>query len=188
VNTKRIIIIAIAASAIAAAGCGGSSKTAVPTRTGPVVSIVPVTSVKPGAEFVASVRITNVQNLGGFQFTLDYDATKVSIAKGADGKLNIEEASFLGSTGRLPICLNKEAPGTLIYACATKEPAATQGAPTQSAPTRGASGDGEIARIHLLAAAGATGTIDLQLAGVNVVDSLAAAIQASGSGISVKVQ
>jgi len=182
VNTKRITIAVLGCAAvIAAAACGGNSKKAEPTRTGPVMSIAPISSVKAGEEFVASIRITNVQNFGGFQFTLDYDTSKVTV-------VSEEEGAFLSSSGRVPLCLNKDIPGTLTYACATKEPAATQGAPTLTAPTRGASGDGEIARVHLRAAASVTGTIDLQLAGINVVDSLAAAIEASGSGTSIKVQ
>lgn len=181
-DTKRITIIALAGAAVMfAAACGGSSKKAEPTRTGPVMSIAPITSVKAGEEFVASIRIANVQNFGGFQFTLDYDTSKVTV-------VSEEEGAFLSSTSRVPLCLNKDIPGTLTYACATKEPPATQGAPTQTAPTRGASGDGEIARVHLRAAASVTGTIDLQLAGINVVDSLAATIEASGGGISIKIQ
>ncbi len=182
-NTRLITILAFAGAAcVLSAACGGgSSKKADPIRTGPVMSIAPVTSVKAGEEFIASIQLANVQNLGGFQFTLDYDPQKITV-------VSEDEGAFLSSTGRVPLCLNKDISGTLTYACATKEPPSTQGAPTQAAPTRGASGNGEITRVHLRVAAGVTGAVDLQLAGIEVVDSLAAAIEASGTGTSVTIQ
>lgn len=178
---KHTVIGLIVIAALAAAGCGGSGNKAEPTRTGPVVSLAPIDPVKPGADFVASLRISNVQNLGGYQFTLDYDASKVSV-------VSEEESDFLGSTGRQPVCLSKPSSGALLYACATKEPPASQGSKTQTAPTAGPSGDGELLRIHLHAADSVSGTIELQLAGVKIVDPLAQAIEASSSSLSVKVQ
>lgn len=187
-STKHIVLALGVVAVLAGAGCGGGSSKTEPTRTGPVVSLAPIAAVKPGEDFVASLRISNVQNLGGYQFTLDYDASKVTVVADASGKVQIEEMPFLGSTGRQPVCQNKPAPGALLLACATKEPASAQGSKTQTAPTAGPSGDGELLRIHLHAADSASGAIELQLAGVQVVDPLAQAIESSSSGTSVKVQ
>lgn len=187
-STKHIVLALGVVAALVGAGCGGNNSKAEPTRTGPVVSLAPITAVKPGEDFVASLRISNVQNLGGYQFALDYDASKVSVLSDASGNLQIDEAPFLASTGRLPVCQNKPAPGTLLFACATREPASSQGSKTQTAPTAGPSGDGELLRIHLHAADSVSGTIELQLAGVQVVDPLAQAIESTSSGTSVQVQ
>lgn len=181
-NTKHIAIaLALIVAMVTAACGGGNDKKAEPTRTGPVVSIAPVTGVKPGDEFVATVRIENVQNLGGYQFTLNYDSSKVTIA-------SKEEADFLGSTGREPTCQGQDTPDTLLYACATLEPAASRGSKTQTAPTKGPSGGGDLLRISMRVADNASGTIGLQLAGVLVVDSRADTIQSTGSGADIKIE
>jgi hypothetical protein len=179
-TTYIALALCVVATLSTAAACGGSSKKE-PTQAGPVISIAPVTGVKAGADFVVSVRIDNVVNLGGYQFNLDYDQTKISVVSEDDGV-------FLGSTGRQPICQNRNTAGSLVYACATKEPQATQGSTTQTAPTAGPSGAGELVKIHLKVAAGVSGPVELQLGGVNVVDPLAATIQATGAGTTVTVQ
>ncbi len=179
--TKHITVAVGIAAALAAAGCSGGGNKAEPTRTGPRVSIAPISGVRPGEDFTASLRISNVQNLGGYQFTLDYDASKVTVK-------SEDQGDFLGSTGREPICQAKESPNVLLYACATREPAASRGAKTQAAPAAGPSGEGELLRIHLHAADNVSGTIELQLAGVQVVDPLAQIIESSSGGTSVNVQ
>ncbi len=181
-NKKHIATTLALIVSITAAACGGGDdKKAEPTRTGPIVSIAPVTGVKPGDEFVATIRIDNVQNLGGYQFTLNYDSSKVTIA-------SKEDADFLKSTGREPACQGKDTPDTLVYACATQEPAASRGSATQTAPTKGPSGGGELVRIRMRVADNASGTIGLQLAGVQVVDPLAQTIQSTGSGADITIE
>jgi hypothetical protein len=165
----------------AAAGCSGGGTTAVPTRTGPVISIAPIESVKPGQDFVASIRISNVLHLGGFQFTLDYGASRVAVTSEDVG-------DFLASTGRVPSCLSRTPPNAITFACATTEPPTAPGSPTPTAPTAGPSGDGELARVHLRAAADATGPFEFQLSGVLIVDPQGEAIESTSSGTSVKVQ
>jgi hypothetical protein len=177
---KRAVIALGVAAVLGAAGCSGGA-TGEPTRAGPVISIAPIETVKPGEDFVASIRISNVLHLGGFQFTLDYGASKVTVTSEDVG-------DFLASTGRVPSCLTRTPPNALTFACATTDKPTAPGSPTPTAPTAGASGDGELARVHLRAANDASGTFEFQLSSVLIVDPRGDAIESSASGTSVKVQ
>ena len=161
------------------AGCGSGHPAAVPTRTPPVLSIAAPAGVKPGEEFVATIQIANVLDLGGYQVTLEFDAAKVSVVSEDDGAL-------LSSTGRTPICNTKTKPASLDYVCVTTEPKTTQG--TATGVTPGPSGDGELVRVHMRAGATAPDVIELGLSGVIVVDPQGAKIESSSGGAQVKIQ
>jgi hypothetical protein len=178
---KRLILAVGIVTTLAAWGCSGAGQIGAPTRTGPIISIAPIESVKPGEDFVASIRISNVLHLGGFQFTLDYGASRVAVTSEDVG-------DFLASTGRVPSCLSRTPPNALTFACATTEPPTAPGSPTQTALTAGPSGDGELARVHLRVAADASGTVEFQLASVLIVDPQGEAIESSSSGTSIKIQ
>lgn len=161
-------------------GCADGGKNAEPNREGPAVTIASPASVHAGDDFITSVRISNVRNLGGFAFTLSYDPTKVSV-------VSEEEGSFLSSTGRIALCQTQATPTTLAYTCATKEPP-TPAASAQAAATTGPSGEGELAQIHLRAGAAPSGTIELALIEVNVVNPSGEAIQTSSSGTNLTIE
>jgi len=92
---------------------------------------------KGGVDFRVNIVADNVSNLAAFQFSLSYDPSIVKY-------VSVENSSFLGSTGREPLCpdpiLDDKNPQTLTFSCNTLGP------PT-SVPgaTAGASGTGVLA-------------------------------------------
>jgi hypothetical protein len=83
------------------------------------VSVAPVARVKLGEVLIADVRISNVVNIGGFQFTLSFDPAQVSRESDSEG-------AFLSSSGREQICQKENTGNQVQYFCATTEPSATR--------------------------------------------------------------
>jgi len=129
--------------------------------TATVVYIDPPTAqANPGVPFTVAVVISNVTNLGSFQFTLAYSPTLVTVQ-------NITLGEFPGSTGRsfTPV-------GPSID---NNAGAATFGAFSLGATPAGPSGSGVLAYVRLLPQAG--GTAALVLSGVQVANVSGQSIQ-----------
>jgi PKD repeat protein len=115
--------------------------------TATVVSIDPSTAqANPGVPITVAVAISNVTNLGSFQFTLAYSPTLVTVQ-------NITLGEFPGSTGRsfTPVGPNID----------NNAGTATFGAFSLGATPAGPSGSGALAYVRLLPQAGGTAALVL---------------------------
>jgi PKD repeat protein len=129
--------------------------------TATVVSMDPSTAqANPGVPITVAVAISNVTNLGSFQFTLAYSPTLVTVQ-------NITLGEFPGSTGRsfTPVGPNID----------NNAGTATFGAFSLGATPAGPSGSGVLAYVRLLPQAG--GTAALVLSGVQVANVSGQSIQ-----------
>jgi PKD repeat protein len=129
--------------------------------TATVVSIDPSTAqANPGVPITVAVAISNVTNLGSFQFTLAYSPGLVTVQ-------NITLGEFPGSTGRsfTPVGPNTD----------NNAGTATFGAFSLGATPAGPSGSGVLAYVRLLPQAG--GTAALVLSGVQVANVSGQSIQ-----------
>ena len=129
--------------------------------TATVVSMDPSTAqANPGVPITVAVAISNVTNLGSFQFTLAYSPTLVTVQ-------NITLGEFPGSTGRsfTPVGPNID----------NNAGTATFGAFSLGATPAGPSGSGALAYVRLLPQAG--GTAALVLSGVQVANVPGQSIQ-----------
>jgi PKD repeat protein len=129
--------------------------------TATVVSIDPSTAqANPGVPITVAVAISNVTNLGSFQFTLAYSPILVTVQ-------NITLGEFPGSTGRsfTPVGPNID----------NNAGTATFGAFSLGATPAGPSGSGALAYVRLLPQAG--GTAALVLSGVQVANVSGQSIQ-----------
>jgi len=129
--------------------------------TATVVSIDPSTAqANPGVPITVAVAISNVTNLGSFQFTLAYSPSLVTVQ-------NITLGEFPGSTGRsfTPVGPNID----------NNAGTATFGAFSLGATPAGPSGSGALAYVRLLPQAG--GTAVLVLSGVQVANVPGQSIQ-----------
>jgi PKD repeat protein len=129
--------------------------------TATVVSMDPSTAqANPGVPITVAVAISNVTNLGSFQFTLAYSPTLVTVQ-------NITLGEFPGSTGRsfTPVGPNID----------NNAGTATFGAFSLGATPAGPSGSGALAYVRLLPQAG--GTAVLVLSGVQVANVPGQSIQ-----------
>jgi PKD repeat protein len=115
--------------------------------TATVVSMDPSTAqANPGVPITVAVAISNVTNLGSFQFTLAYSPTLVTVQ-------NITLSEFPGSTGRsfTPVGPNID----------NNAGTATFGAFSLGATPAGPSGSGALAYVRLLPQAGGTAALVL---------------------------
>ena len=129
--------------------------------TATVVSMDPSTAqANPGVPITVAVAISNVTNLGSFQFTLAYSPGLVTVQ-------NITLGEFPGSTGRsfTPVGPNTD----------NNAGTATFGAFSLGATPAGPSGSGVLAYVRLLPQAG--GTAALVLSGVQVANVSGQSIQ-----------
>jgi len=103
----------------------------------------PASSVSPGEEFTVTVCISDATDLGGYEFSMGWNASVLTVT-------NVVDASFLGSTGRtlIPIPPDIE-PGTLTFAVGSVGEQA------------GPDGSGPLAIITLEALGVGTSTLDL---------------------------
>jgi hypothetical protein len=69
-----------------------------------VVRVVAPASVPASGEFQANIEIQNVTNLGSYEWQLVFDPALLAFKSAAN-------SSFLGSTGRMPICQLIQPPG-----------------------------------------------------------------------------
>jgi PKD repeat protein len=129
--------------------------------TATVVSIDPSTAqANPSVPITVAVAISNVTNLGSFQFTLAYSPTLVTVQ-------NITLGEFPGSTGRsfTPVGPNID----------NNAGTATFGAFSLGATPAGPSGSGALAYVRLLPQAG--GTAALVLSGAQVANASGQSVQ-----------
>jgi uncharacterized repeat protein (TIGR01451 family) len=109
-----------------------------------------VTTVENGETFRIYIMIYGAENLGGFQFTLNYDPNLIEVPKQTNPMIL---GDLIGSTGRTPIeVVNELEPvaGTISYAVIT----------TGSSP--GADGEGVLAFVELRARALGSSALDLE--------------------------
>jgi hypothetical protein len=109
------------------------------------VSIDPASQgVLVGEFFTVDVRVGNVNNLGAYEFALEFDSDVVSYVFVSNG-------SFLGSSGRLVFCPDAITDvGKLRFGCVTSD-----------GGTPGASGSGQLAQVVFQAVAPGTSSLDL---------------------------
>jgi hypothetical protein len=89
--------------------------------------------------FTVSLVIDNVENLAGFQFSLEFDATVLEATA-------VEEGPFLGSSGREVMCGGAEvAPGNASLLCVSVGPTVSQGG------VAGPDGGGVLAVVNFIA-------------------------------------
>jgi hypothetical protein len=121
-------------------------------QTTPTVSLTTdQPSYQLGDTITVSVEVDNVENLGGYQFTLGFDPTLVTYEF-------ISDADFLSSTGRTAIPFTPDGEANQI----------TFGAFTLASPNPGASGTGIMATATFTAIA--NGTLSLSLTNVILSD------------------
>jgi hypothetical protein len=115
----------------------------------------------PGEPVSAAVVVTDVNNLGGFQFRLNFDPVVISFS-------SIDIGDFLGSTGRQVECVPPDVTSSSVTIACT-----TLGA----APPPGPDGSGVLAVVNFSAVA--NGTTALGLTNVKVVTVEAVVIPAA---------
>jgi hypothetical protein len=127
-------------------GVVAQQPTATPTPS-TLMYVDPATqTVTAGTDVVVGVRVTNVTNLGAYEFELSYFGSALSVVSVTDGP-------FLGSTGRTVFCLNAQVgAGIYRFGCVTQG----GGAPP--------SGSGLLATVRLSTSCAATSPLDLTLA------------------------
>jgi hypothetical protein len=121
-----------------------------------------------GATFDIDVLIEDVTNLGGFQFSINYEPAIVTVENAADVALG----PFLGSTGRAPTVLGPNidnVTGKISY-----------GAFTMGAAPPGPDGNGVMATITFKVQSQANGVLDLN--SVQITDIAGAALQVDTIG------
>jgi hypothetical protein len=134
-----------------------------------VVRIEPASQqVLPGEYFTVDVRVENVNNLGAYEFTLQFEPSVISY-------VTVNNGTFLGSTGRSVFC---PAPitdvGTLRFGCVSSD-----------GSTPGPSGSGQLAQVVFQAVAEGTSPLDLVM--VALAGPLGEDISAGAIGGSVNV-
>jgi hypothetical protein len=151
----------------------GPSPTPAPTATlvpGTTALVVDPASqeVVVGDYFTVDVRVDNVNNLGAYEFTLQFNSDLISYVTVTDG-------DFLGSTGRVVFCPDPITDvGTVRFGCVSSD-----------SGTPGASGSGQLAQVLFQAVA--PGTSDLNLPLVALADPFGENIPAAAAGGSVSV-
>jgi hypothetical protein len=126
----------------------------------------PSQSVSVGQQFTVDVRVDGVENLGAYEFSLQFDPSKISFVAVSSG-------SFLGSTGREVSCLDPVVDaGTLVFGCGT-----------YGSQTPGPSGSGQLAQVTFEAVGEGVSPLDLTM--VDPMDPLAEEISASAENGSV---
>jgi hypothetical protein len=127
----------------------GPSPTPTPTATlipgAAAVSIDPaLQGVLVGEFFTVDVRVGNVNNLGAYEFALEFDPDVVSY-------VTVTNGPFLGSSGRVVFCPDAITDvGKLRFGCVTSD-----------GGTPGASGSGQLAQVVFQAVAPGTSPLDL---------------------------
>ena len=124
--------------------------TATPTPGTSMYVDPPAQTVAAGTDVVVEVRVTNVTNLGAYEFQLSYFGSALSFA-------SITNGPFLGSTGRSVFCLSPQLDvGTVRFGCVTLGTGAL------------ASGSGLLATMRLsTASCSTTSPLDLTIAGLS---------------------
>ncbi len=151
----------------------GPSPTPTPTPTlipGTTAMVIDPASqeVVVGDYFTVDVRVDNVNNLGAYEFTLQFDPELIDYVTVTDG-------DFLGSTGRVVFCPNPITDvGTVRFGCVSSD-----------GGTPGASGSGQLAQVVFQAVAPGTSPLDLPM--VALADPWGEEIYAAVAGGSVSV-
>jgi hypothetical protein len=129
----------------------GPSPTPTPTATlipgAAAVSIDPASQgVLVGEFFTVDVQVGNVNNLGAYEFALEFNPDVVSY-------VTVTNGPFLGSSGRLVFCPDAITDvGKLRFGCVTSD-----------GGTPGASGSGQLAQVVFQAVAPGTSPLDLTM-------------------------
>lgn len=167
------VAAAISAIVMAIGGVGAQAPAASAQSGDAVVKVTaPAEAVKKGADNVEfAVSVDNVQNLGAFQFVLQYDA---DIFEFQDSP----KSEFLGSTGREVICNDPLADaGSARIQCVTLRP-------TPAGP----SGAGVLAVVRLKAKGSGTTDVTLTRVKLTAADETATEIPTTVEGTTFTVE
>lgn len=165
--TRAVLFLGIV-GAIGLAACGGSEEPVCPEDAVTVRVQTPSEGVGPEGTFAVDLLAENVANLGGFQFTLNYDPSILHAEE-------VSEGPFLASTGREVLCRDPEiGDGAAGLVCVTlgAEPA-------------GPDGSGVMATVTFTALA--SGDTDLELEDVKLVEPAGDVIESCSAGGSLTV-
>ncbi len=153
-----LVPLSVFLATLSSAQAGPTSGVLNLAQTDGLVRVEPaVTTVENGETFRIDIWIDNAEDLGGFQFILNYDPALIEVPKQTDPMIL---GDLIGSTGRTPMeVVNELDPvaGTISYAVIT----------TGSSP--GANGEGLLAFVELRARA--LGSSPLDLADVEIADT-----------------
>ncbi len=189
---KQLLSICLFAAALSPAACTGgddgdaptpsptvatTTTAAVPTLPPPTPTVVaptaalvivpPAAPAAVGAPVLVTVRITGATNLAAFQFTPVFDEAALEL-------VNITDAAFAGSTGRVPTCSRSRMERT-TYFCVSG-----------GAQPAGPSGDGDLAVLEFRVLA--AGQTQIALEGISATMPDATDIPVTSQPISITVQ